>query len=322
MASTKDPVKTQTKKALVNLGVTDKKLNELKKKFKVVPDANTADGYQLIVSNVQELRTLWAAVDKERKVQTAEALEHQRGVNAEAKRVTEILKDIAQPMVEAREKVDQAKAEEERLEREAEESRIQIIEDMIATMRNQVNGLLNASTDVIKARLDMVNALEITEEKYQEFLEPAQVTFNQVKSDLEKALDARIDLDRREAENKEREEKMAAQQKELDDKQAALDKQQREADEKAENERKAAEEEQRLKDEAEAKEKADKEAEAKRKALAPDYEKLDAYLNDVRQVVDNQPKLKDKGLNSDMACFSLDVLKLIKTYKPEEEKVA
>jgi len=328
MAAKKTP-ETQTKKNLINLGVTDQKLNELKKKFKKVPDATTADGYQLIVSNVGELRTLWSAVAKERKIQTAEALEHQRGVNAEAKRVTEILKSIAQPMVDARAIVDQAKEEAERREREVEQARIQIIEDLIALMRNKVNGLLNASTEMIKERLKVVNALEITERIYQEFLEPAQLAFNQVKDDLEKALDARMDLDRREAESKEQAEKLAEQQAELKKGQDALAAQQREADQKAEDKRKAdeiefkaVEEELRIKKQAEALAKQKKADEKRRKALAPDYKKMDEYLDQVIAVIDNQPKLKDKGLTAALANFSLDALKVIKTYRAEDKKVA
>jgi len=120
------------KNEIVNLGVTDAAISELRAKYSDVPDASTKEGYGLVKEAKNTLTKYVTGVEKERKIQVRDAVDHQKNVNSEAKRVTAELEMIRQPMILEKKRIDDEK---ERLKQEklnAEINRINTIESKIA----------------------------------------------------------------------------------------------------------------------------------------------------------------------------------------------
>jgi len=206
----------------VNLGVTKQAIKELQKKYKEVPDAKTPEGYKAIKDAKGELTPLRTGVEKERKLQVSAALAHQKRVNAEAKEITQLIVDIETPLYAAKKAVDD---EEERIKREAEEaeaSRISEIEGSIEYVKNSVNGLIGASSRDIKERLESLD-VEINPEYLCEFTDLAIEVKATAIETLQAAYDERRAYETQQAEQAEREKKMAEQQAEIDRKQAEID---------------------------------------------------------------------------------------------------
>ena len=167
---------------IVEYGVTDAALAALKEKFKEVPDASTKEGYALIKAGLGEMRPLRTGVEEKRKELKADSLAWGRKVDAEAKRITAAIVEIERPYKDAKQAQDD---EEERIKQEAvqkEAKRIEDIENSILNIRVFENNLLTADSGTIKDRLEKLDALAIDEENYQEFLEAAQKTVNDVKN--------------------------------------------------------------------------------------------------------------------------------------------
>lgn len=251
-------------KAPISLGITKIALGKLKKKFSAVPDATTKEGYNAIKEAKSELTPLRTSVEKERKLQVAAAVEHQRKVNAVAKTITETIQAIEAPLYAAKKAVDEAEVRRKQEEIEKEEKRISEIEGKVEILQSMAEGLLGASLEVLEARLKMANDIEITEEGYMEFVDPATIVLGQVKQQLEAAISNATVMAEQQEQLKAQQDAMVAQQKVLDDQQAEIDRQNKEREE-----REKQEEIERLRI---AREEREKDEEAKRKK---EQEKLD-----------------------------------------------
>ena len=194
----------------IKLGITSAALKKLENKYKTVPDATTKEGYQAIVSAKRVLTPLRTGVEAERKLQVAAAVDHQRRVNSVANQIKSRIIAIEQPLYDAKQAVDERAAREKREAEEREQVRIDVIEEKVAGIYESVEGLLGASLDIIQARFAQVNDTDITDAEYQEFVEPAIIALNQVKSQLTSAVNTAKQLADQQAE-------IDARQKLLDD---------------------------------------------------------------------------------------------------------
>jgi hypothetical protein len=96
--------------------VSDAKITELRKEFAGMKIATSGD-YEKVTKAIAVCRTLRVQVDKCRKDLKEDALTYGRRVDAEAKRLTEALEAIENPLKAENQRVDEEK---ERLKREAE----------------------------------------------------------------------------------------------------------------------------------------------------------------------------------------------------------
>lgn len=200
---------TPDKQLPIKLGITNASLKKLEKEYSVVPDADTKEGYRAIVAAKRVLTPLRTGVEAERKVQVAAAVDHQRRVNSVANQIKERIIAIETPLYNAKKVVDEAEAKAKREAKEAEQARIDIIEGKVGDIHALTEGLLNSTLAILEARKAVADAIEITESDYMEFIEPATMALNQVKSQLTNAVNTAKQL--------------AEQQAEIDARQKALD---------------------------------------------------------------------------------------------------
>ena len=99
--------------------VTDSAIEGIKGRLLANVDASTPAGYELIRQGISEVRTLRTGVEATRKRLKQDALEWGRKVDAEAKRITNKLREIEDPLKEAKQHADD---EVDRIRREKQES--------------------------------------------------------------------------------------------------------------------------------------------------------------------------------------------------------
>lgn len=208
--------KTPDPKAPIKLGVTKAALTKLKAKYKKVPDASTPEGYEFILNAKRELQPLRTAVEKEATVQKATAQTHINNINSVKNTIVETIKAIEAPLYTERKRVDDLKAEQDRVAAEKEERRVTEIEAKVDEIQELTEGLLNASLEVLEERLAAANAITITDEVYMEFTEAASLVLGQAKAQLTNAVASAKAL--------------AAQQKEIDAQQDGLKVEQKKRD--------------------------------------------------------------------------------------------
>jgi len=229
---------TESTGQVVKYNVTNEALEDLKAKYLIIPDASTPKGYNDVKTGIAELRETWVGVEKHRKVLKAESLEYGRKVDAEAKRITTVLTDIVEPLKEEKAKADTAKEEAKAEKKRAEEERIAAIEKRAEVMQDLCRECVGKKSQEIYQKIAELEAMEISEDGYQEMTERAVVLkgklldkMHEVATSTLKAEETAIEQEKREAELKRREEEMEAKRKE------------QEANDKAEREEREAKEE-------------------------------------------------------------------------------
>jgi len=130
---------------------TDAALSVLTEKYSSIPDVTTKDGYEYVKAGVKELTGYRTNLDAERKRIKQPYLEAGRIIDAEAKRITEKLVVLEDPMKVEKKKIDDQKKrqEEERLHRLAE--KVQIIYSMVTMARNEPSAAIAKMIDELDA---------------------------------------------------------------------------------------------------------------------------------------------------------------------------
>lgn len=106
---------TDYKGELVELNAVEQALAGLRKKYGTVPNVQTKDGYELCKKGIRELTSYRTSTDKLRKEITQPHRDFIERVNSYGKDLIEKLREIEQPLKDAK------KSEDERAEREKEE---------------------------------------------------------------------------------------------------------------------------------------------------------------------------------------------------------
>lgn len=296
--------------APVKFDLTKAGLSKLKKRcalFTTVPES-PAD-YKALTVQLAEVRTTRTSIEARRKELKAPLLDYGRQVDGLANGLKAALLDLEAPLIELKKKADEIKAAEKKAKAEAEMKRIADLNAKLAEIRAVGNEFYDQMDDVLNA-IEGVEALVIDAENYQEFIQMAEVTRQEVLAKLRgkaaqiedailkeqerlqaeaeaeearKEEEARLEAQRLEQEAQQ--EKLREQQAKLDAQQAELDEKQRIQEEQERKEQEAKEAAEREKREKEAAEQLKKEAAAqarkqkawKKKALA-DMAEMEAYL--------------------------------------------
>jgi len=257
-----------TNNVVIEYSVTDAAIAELRNKFSglVVP-AGDNKAYKTLTSAIAEVRTLRTDVEATRKNLKEDALKYGRMVDAEAKRITDLLVAIEQPLKEQKAAFDEA-VEKARQERHlAEQKRISDINMSIAAIHAIALSCGMLKADELRERIAAAQLVVISESEFAEFVESAGNAKDKAINTLRKALTARIAADEAEAariaeqaridaERKAEAERLAAEQARLAAERAEFDRQQAEA-------RRQQEAADRIRREAEAAEQEKRDAEAR-----------------------------------------------------------
>jgi len=309
---------------------TESDLKKMAAQYADVTEIKDDTDYELVKSGGIALGKVRVAIEKAGKAARDDANAFAKAVIVEQRRLTDIISPEEDRLKALRKDKDneaiRAAAEKLRVE----EERKAAIQVKIDGIRGLTGGLLGASSEALRERLEEAQAVDVTEAEYQEFVEAAQEAKQAAIQLLEPALNDRLDfeqqkaesdriaaeqaerqaeLDRQAAEIKAQQDaeraKLEAEQAEVRRQQEAIDAEKRaEAQKKLAAERAEAErvrqEKERLEREAKEREaeiqrKLDEEAEAARqKALLPEKEKVRQWAESLRYI--ECPPVKDKKL--------------------------
>lgn len=133
----------------------------------IVTDTKT---HKEVSARITNLRGYWTAVEKRRKELKEESLTYGRKVDAEAQRITDILKEIAAPLTAAKKEYEDQK-EAERLEKERiEKERVNVIRQHIDFIRNYPLQLIGKSADAMRGCIrDIIDMEDGNNFDYEEF---------------------------------------------------------------------------------------------------------------------------------------------------------
>ena len=314
------------------------------------------EGYKQIHDRVMAITKVRTNLEKKRKELKADALEFGRTLDGVAKGYRETLESLESPWRKVKTDIDEAEARAEAERVAAEARRMEDIENRITGIKELGADLFGADAEKIKARIDQVNEILITEKDFGDYIEPASLIKNNVLASLVRSHEERTTFESQQAEQAARQaeldKRQAEQEAEQAKQQAALDAQreeqakaQRELDaqkaaqqaaESAERDRKLAEEtaareaaerkEREAREELERKQQAEADAlaaekkAAELKARQPEAEKLLSYLQELADV--KPPKIKDAELKNVLADISSALAEIQKAAKPKVKKLA
>ncbi len=295
--------------------LTEAAIKKLKKDYDpaLIPDTEKKgdEGYLVVHEKVMSITKVRTAIEKKRKELKADALSWGRLVDGKAKELTEIIEVIENPWKELKSDLDDKEAREAEEARVKEVERIQIIEAKVEQLKGATNDLVGKDVAALKNRLGILSAVVI-DESYGEYTEAAQLHKDTGIGKLDAAIAEREVFEEQQAQLKVSQDKLAAQQKEIDDAAAKVEedrlKNEAEAQRlKDEEETQIAAEKQRKEDEAfaelqetqrKAKEHDDAEAKKVRDAeldkRLPEDVKIRAYLSGLRSV--EIPEIKNEEM--------------------------
>ncbi|MGN6383686.1 MAG: DUF1351 domain-containing protein [Dyella sp.] len=172
-----------------------------------------------------ELRGLRVALEKKRQELKAPVLERGRLLDSEAKRITEELVALEEP-IDVQIKAEEARVEEERLRKlEEERLRVEAIQNRIAEIRNLPSTLIGKPSVILQGKLERLRNEPPVEEEFAEHFLTAQDAHTACIARVQQMLDDQL---AHEAEQK----RIAADREELERTRAENERLQREADER------------------------------------------------------------------------------------------
>lgn len=189
-------------KSIAVFNKTEAGLSDLKKRFGVVPDATTKEGYEFIKKAVSELTKTRTAVEKERKRWKAPFLDAGRIIDSEAKRIISAIEEIEFPLKQAK------KSEDEKISRQKQE-RLDKLNEKITWMTDCVNGAIGKTSNEIKQIKDDVEAVD-TLNGFYELTDKANMTRAKVLDQLGRMYQQQISFEESERKRLEMEAHVAA----------------------------------------------------------------------------------------------------------------
>jgi len=323
-------VEEQPSTQVIQYNIETAIIAELDAKYKDVTEIKDETDLAFVKGGQKAYREIRLAVDLWHKTGKADIVRAGKAYDNEKNRAYKLFGPGEERLKEVRQEYE-AKIQREELER------TKAIYARINNIKSYGHGLAGLNSASIIERIDILNSMKLEKEIYMELLGEAMASLHNTKADLDIALKDAVKKEEEEAERKAEDERlekvrveqeeaqkkideanakakaqmerMAEQQRQLDeqaaqlarDKQEEADRREREAEEAklaAEAKEKAEKEakeraEQAARDRIEAEKKAKEEA-AMKEALKPDIEKLEKIAQDIRIYANSLPELKSE----------------------------
>lgn len=261
---------------LVVFNFTEEALKELSDKAAAI-DFTTKDGYQNGKQLVAECRSLWVATDKRRKALGKDARTYLEQVNSLGNLLAERLKQIAIPVKDKLDEIDNQKKAEKEAKQKAEEAKIAAIQSRITDMVAIPFGFpADAPLADIQAAVDDLDKMPI-DDTFAEFRAEAERTKAVTLQRLNSAIQVKIKLEAEQA-------ALAKQREEM-----RLEREQMEAQKKADEEARAIAEAARIAREHEEK-KRQAAIDAKNQAIRMEQEKEAAKIKVAQEKIEADKK--------------------------------
>lgn len=187
-------------------------LAELKRKYCVVHDVNTKEGYEQCKKDAREVGKFRISLESLRKEIKGPALERCKYIDSEAKRIQDEIAKIEDPLKNAYKAIDEQK-------KIAEQERVAEIERRIEQIKSYIDISYNSNSKEISDFIEIVDQVDCTEGFY-EFTKAALIarneTLNHLNKTLKQVIQKELDEKRRAEEQAELEElrKIKAEQEE------------------------------------------------------------------------------------------------------------
>ena len=138
---------------------TDAALSLLTEKYSHIPDVNTKDGYEFVKAGVKELTSYRTTLDAERQRIKKPYLDAGRVIDAEAKRITEKLVELEDPMKAAKKEVDDRK-------KKQEAERLARLREKVDAIYARTGQARNKTSDEIAKIIEEVDAIDTMRDYY------------------------------------------------------------------------------------------------------------------------------------------------------------
>jgi colicin import membrane protein len=170
-----------------------------------------------------ELVKLRTGLEAKRKDLKAPMLERGKLLDNEAKRITDEIKAIEEP-IDVQIKLEEARAEQIKLEKlEAERLRVEAINKRIDEIRNVPASLVGKPAVIIQGQLARLKADELSEDEFQEHFVTARDAHTAAIARIEQLLQAQLEVDEEKKRQAQRDADMKAMQDRLDAQQKLID---------------------------------------------------------------------------------------------------
>jgi len=178
--------KIQINTDVIKFNVTNKRLEDLKKNNPCFV-VNNKDDLKAINKSITEVRNIRVAVEKKRKELKDDALKFGKKVDAEAKRIKDIIVDIEQPLKDSKQLYENEQIRIVEEKNRLEEERIAKIKEHIISIKNIPHQYHMSTADIIHKKLLALKGEDSFD--YQEFT----VNADNEKSEVIKALEGMHD---------------------------------------------------------------------------------------------------------------------------------
>ena len=300
--------------AIIEYGVTDSALAELKAKYADMPMATRTD-YRALMAGIHETRGLRTSVEKHRKMLKADSLAWGRKVDAEAKRITAALTEIEVPMKELKLAEDARIAEEVYENERVAKQRIDDLKALIDERFGQhlLTDLAEQPITQIHDAIAKASAYEI-DNTYQDFTREAGDAQDIIVHEMKAVLWRRMKRDEEDKSRAEEDARLAKEREKLEADKAALREKQAIEHAKLDADRKKMEAEQKAKhDEEMMKLKKDREA------LAAEKKKIRLAQEEEQRLIDEE-KARLQAIEDAAEAERVEAERLAANQKLEEEE--
>lgn len=193
---------------------TDAALAELKSRWAIVPDANTAGGYELVKEGIRELTGYRTSLETLRKDLKAPIIERGKLLDSEAKRITASLKALEAPLRSAKKAVDEREAREK-------EERIQRLQAKVDILKDWPQRAFGKSSEQIREIIDRLGEID-TAHDYYDLTKEAMDAQAASLVRLDQLLDQQVEKEAQEARQAEERKRMAEEQARLNAERAEM----------------------------------------------------------------------------------------------------
>ena len=170
----------ETKTAMVAMGKIELGISAMLEKYATTPDCSTEDGYKLAKQEAKEVGAVITSANKSHKVGKKFYLDGGREVDAAKNRIIAAIEPMKAARLEAIKEVDDEKARIAQAEADKKQERIDEIQIRIDGIKNSVGAAMSLEAcDSYLARLEVLDIAE-----FEEFQEAAQIHIDNARDGL------------------------------------------------------------------------------------------------------------------------------------------
>jgi len=198
---------------VINYDPTEAVIAELKTKYATITPIDEDGGLEAHKVALREMTGIRTSVEKRRKELKENSLAYGKKVDARAKEITNQLREIEDPIREAKKEFDDAIEAKKQAEIDAENNRVDEIKKTIATFDQWYNTNISFDANRLKLCYLKLEAMWLDEVVFQEF-------FDEARTELHRVIDKYKSLYKEKLKEEEEHAKFEADKKECEEKQA------------------------------------------------------------------------------------------------------